>query len=401
MPRCTLTSPINGTWNVSAMSFTPTSCHLSDVSVPQLKQCLAHRTIMFLGDSNIRNLGIAFVYHLAGFTPNDIKSALFDYIHPTTIAGQALSLTGYTDHTHNFTIRIVQRNNWEHWNELVDLMHAGHDAMFVELGIHSLVDKWTAKMWSEHPEDFFVHGRRGMKPFLDHHCWAARQGLPQIRLPIWMTFNANCIPKKPAKYRRQGGVVNKLNPHIVRAAHELEFPLLDWSLVFTNTNDTCRMSADGMHLFQWAETVRAQMLASMLCPGGGPGQAHVFRPGAASAPSTFRTDIANCSGCEFPTLWRKAARPDMYANYSMAASAAKASGTSLSEPWCTDLTPFGPDHKQIYGKLSQTDREGCIEILPPCPGSEPHIHNQTRHPARTLHDHVHNQTLQSTFPRWG
>ena len=63
MRRCSLNHmPVGGVWDLGERRFTPRgqNCTMdADMSPAAASQCLRNRTLVFMGDSNIRDLGIA------------------------------------------------------------------------------------------------------------------------------------------------------------------------------------------------------------------------------------------------------------------------------------------------------------------------------------------------------
>ena len=351
LPLCNLEEPVRGSWDIDQRTFKPTSCRFRRLSVEHAAQCLSKRKLLFLGDSNIRNVGLALASYLVGHEMTN-DTARFDRQKPTPFDSQVLSGTGFTDPQHNWTIRVVHRNYHQDWPELAGIIQSEpHDALFIEFGIHATANKWVSLNWMHGSEQLYLHSREGLQPFLDQQCRGARQGWPKSRLPIWMTYNQQCIKKKAPQWRLQGLLVNQLNRVLVRAASKYRFPLLDWTQVFANETDNCAASDDGVHYQQWTERVRASMLVSMLCSDSTQSPPR-FRPdAAATTPSPFRADIAHCTACELPRVWSMGGPASGYRNYSIAVG--DSNGTALGAPWCT--TNGAEDGRAV-----------CINFLPPC-----------------------------------
>ena len=121
LPWCSLTVPIHGHWQIDARTFTPTNCRLRNISLEDAGRCLAHRRLVFMGDSVIRNVGLALASYLSGYWPTDDQFR-YNRLHPSKLDQQVLSSNGLRDRKHNWTIRVVHRSYHTDWPDLVGVM---------------------------------------------------------------------------------------------------------------------------------------------------------------------------------------------------------------------------------------------------------------------------------------
>ena len=76
-PDCSWTNqPRSGEWNTAAHSFSPRSCRFRPIAPAAVAECLRGRTLSFLGDSNIRDLGVAIASVLVGVAPSKAEEAI-------------------------------------------------------------------------------------------------------------------------------------------------------------------------------------------------------------------------------------------------------------------------------------------------------------------------------------
>ena len=56
----------NGTWNLSTRTYSPRNCTLRPITSEQAQKCLGNRGLLFMGDSQMRDLGTGFAFFLNG-----------------------------------------------------------------------------------------------------------------------------------------------------------------------------------------------------------------------------------------------------------------------------------------------------------------------------------------------
>lgn len=283
-----------GEWDFHAHSFSPSSCRLRPIEAAEAAECLRGRKLSFLGDSNIRDLGISVASFLSGVTSEGAeekilkdlkKTKAFYTAHPVRSAFikklvseqiRPNQTPSFTHPTANWTVEVdgMLFDFKSAWSRLKTLLREGRsapDLAFVSLGVHSTyLDGQCAACWESMPSTW-THGRT-FQPFLDHLCdrqlaasAAEQDGVP-FNWPAvaWMTSNSQCAQKK-RRYREQSAQVWAANQATQRAAAALDVPLLDWTPTFFNHTEECAATGDGVHVLHWVDHVRAQLLLSYIC----------------------------------------------------------------------------------------------------------------------------------------
>ena len=73
-----------GHWDETARKYHPNGCIYHDVTLENANKCLKGRTLAFIGDSNVRDLGVGLLYFLNGYTEFNSSDQKFDrhYLDP-------------------------------------------------------------------------------------------------------------------------------------------------------------------------------------------------------------------------------------------------------------------------------------------------------------------------------
>lgn len=200
-PRlCTLSNPpTRGTWDAATRTFSTLEhadgggCTLRQLDSASASRCLRNRTLIFMGDSNIRDLGVATASFLAGVAPELAEASKFDKESPfawaaryperrdffnTSASQQQPSLwgQGYTHPVHGWTVRVLHRSYHTAWQEFLNTTRHASPATtlaFVNLGSHASAAKSMRDKWHDDAlaRTHFLHGYV-MQPFVDHYCQA-------------------------------------------------------------------------------------------------------------------------------------------------------------------------------------------------------------------------------------
>lgn len=65
---CALNDTYCGEWNMTTRYWSPLGCQYQDITREQAIQCIGNRSLAFIGDSQIRSLGVSLAYFLLGET---------------------------------------------------------------------------------------------------------------------------------------------------------------------------------------------------------------------------------------------------------------------------------------------------------------------------------------------
>ena len=292
----------------------------ADMSPAAAGDCLRNRTLIFMGDSNTRDFGIAMASFLSGVTPELAEDFKFDKDRTWTYADaltqrrgffgrkptssadarshsrDPIYADGFVDPRHGWRVRVVQGYHhtvWPKFLNLTDSANPDDTILFVNLGVHAATSKSIQHQWGTEAKaaQHMTHGYV-MQPFLDHYCRAhlnaarggssggsAEAGLERA-IPVprserspatlaWMTHNDQCYVKKKQIYWPQHWPLIHANQAARKAAADLRYPLLDWSFISRdNASVVCELSDDGVHYRQWVDHVRARLLSALLCRHG-------------------------------------------------------------------------------------------------------------------------------------
>ena len=325
MPACTLAQQAKmGRWDLKQRTFTPVAgCRARLLTPDAASRCLKGRTLLFMGDSMIRNFGVGMASFLSGVAAlnasrthlscADVENrhALWDAQRPernrsgTGMLAHLLSPQGYTDTRDKWRIRVLHRSYHQYW----PLFHAlaenarPDDLVFVSIGMHDTQRIRVQNNWRHNATRYFVHGEV-FQPFLDHQCEAVRH--PRGAPLIWMSANDQCGNLKPSRWANQVGAMQKANSAAAAASSSLRFPMLDWRGVLGNATLRCvgneSLSADGVHVREWVDHARAQLLASYLCAEDDTHGEPIYDPKGIDRVmhSHFQPASDTCSPCKWP-----------------------------------------------------------------------------------------------------
>ena len=211
LPRCSFAQQLSGpvTWDMQRRSIELRNARCSlnlPLDLDRAHRCLAHRTITFLGDSEVRDLAMAMASLLSGVTVAEAEERslgqpnwrpdIWEGVHPARRGIMRALLNesatrkktdgsrgSWTDPEHGWTIRAYHDlPRSVHWRAIARILHessslrhkSADGVSFVQLGIHDTNSKISelgsaALRWRDEPLERWTHGPV-FQPFLDHWC---------------------------------------------------------------------------------------------------------------------------------------------------------------------------------------------------------------------------------------
>ena len=286
-----------GHWDLDHRNWIPKGCVYQNITVDNAHSCLKGRTLVFVGDSNLRDLVIGLVYFLEGKSVTDASNSKFDkhlldtendnafkallynnWIRPLpplkmwnkTVNTNLGGSNGYVYNSKNgiqiqlwsmfnknlFISNIEDILNNKVQEELTWLNRA--DVAFLHRGLHNL-DQFKEKPYGK---NYFSNV---ITPWLDIR--------EKVSTPsVWVSFNNNCLENLLAKWNWQKFIDFDLQRDIIEDANafindihsEKKFPYWDASSVLRSPQ-RCNVSDDGVHVKMWVDMVRANMMLNHLC----------------------------------------------------------------------------------------------------------------------------------------
>jgi hypothetical protein len=283
-----------GTWDLEKRSYTPQNCRLRHITPKRARQCMGNKTLAFIGDSNMRDFGMAVLRFLAGEVPSDASDQKFDKLADAEAVGARNRHRTFPDgrykvrsvkkrlgrayealeSTWSWKIEILNVNYPKDWPQIreVILRNATRrrsrrgrgrrrrpvDMGFIGLGVHSIWEKWRLD-----PMKYWVHGHT-MQPFFDLWCTMLNRDTTPVCPLVWMSMNQQCCPKKELRWQHQCRYVDAGNNGSRRALNDAGLPYLNWADTVSGRSK-CDTSDDGVHVKAWVDNVRAQILFGYLC----------------------------------------------------------------------------------------------------------------------------------------
>jgi hypothetical protein len=79
LPACSFEHQVGeGDWDFKSRTFTPSTCVPREITPEDARKCLANRSLAFLGDSMVRDLGMAVASFLGGLSNvSEVESSIF------------------------------------------------------------------------------------------------------------------------------------------------------------------------------------------------------------------------------------------------------------------------------------------------------------------------------------
>lgn len=303
--RCIDNDSDCGLWDLENHTWHPHGCSYRQINVEQARKCVGERVLGFVGDSQVRDLGVAMGLFLSNTTlPIEYKNVKYDH------HGDISKLTpfGYNIPEVDFWKPNVKNGNngvffpsnpphdWK-WQVQVyelynaDLNHAHiHDVLWNLMPIKGTSMKMPLRnisiaFWNYGLHEHSTHHayKRYRKPdFLPYNSSryinevigfyikvrSEHPPVPTIWVSMnnnWMDFNSYSTKYDPED---QGRFVEESNrkAHKLFAAHGL--PYWDAAEVLRTgeiASQREHLMADTVHLKMWVDTVRVKMLLSRLC----------------------------------------------------------------------------------------------------------------------------------------
>lgn len=276
-------------------------CHYQDISSENARKCLGNRTIAFIGDSQVRDIGVGVAMFLLGQT---IDSAADQKL------GSKISLDG--NDTKKLKListgtRIPDFKSWQHNVAAHTYHHDSNGFIFPRVDDQTLDQhKWQIQIWNLDSNEFIdlnqsmdVLSNRMTQEFEHLHPidlafwsygvidygWWDKQPYGEnyynhivkkwldirdlVPVPtVWVSMNSNCL--QHLKFTDCGDkglqvkMVDEANRYVNnRTLHE-KLPYWDAASVLRGP-DRCNLSDDGLHVKMFVDVMRAKMLFNHLC----------------------------------------------------------------------------------------------------------------------------------------
>jgi hypothetical protein len=273
-----------GVWN--DRWWNPHNCHYREVTPEHARQCIGNRTIACIGDSMIRDTCQAVVFLLLGkySTKETLQTGKFPYedmdIDGTIIQDFSFWKDNVPPHNHNGYIFPKPFNDTykEHKWQLQMWSLFRREFLYKQQHVQIMENYMADKMPGLRPIDFLLmnyglhdYGWFDKPPRGEKYVNLVKEdfirNIPKAKMPmVWMAMNKNCETKlrKEDRDRDQHGMVNDANR--AADAHFLENKLPYWDTnAVLRTPDMCEHSADGVHVNQYVDMMRAKMLFNHIC----------------------------------------------------------------------------------------------------------------------------------------
>jgi len=312
LPHCSFAQQLTGpvTWDMQhrSIELRNSRCSLNlPLDLDRTRRCLAHRTITFLGDSEVRDLAMAMASLLSGVTVAEAEERslgqpnwrpdIWEGVHPARHGIMRALLNesatrkktdgsrgSWTDPEHGWTIRAYHDlPRSVHWHAIARILHeplsmrhktgtarqspsqSADGVSFVQLGIHDTNSKISelgsaALRWRDEPLERWTHGPV-FQPFLDHWC-DLHQRASNLHHPAATSTRARHAPGTSAsdpallKSTKWTTKWTPLSPPPEAAASLMTAPL-----IWMTANEQCKAKKPRKWRYQ-VELIRAANLAS-------------------------------------------------------------------------------------------------------------------------------------------
>jgi hypothetical protein len=290
----------------------PTGCRYRDISSEQARTCVGNRTLAFIGDSMIRNLGMGVAFFLSGQTVDSESETSVDerlkngtrWLNATYLPEENLYLfpNPANKATHN-------------WDWQVQLWYLATNGGIREGGVERVLTNKASKEMKEilankgvrgvqevqgvqgvqaqndvhvRPLDFafWCHGINDWgwfdnRPFgpkffeqFTAHWVRIRE---EMAVPsVWVSMNNNCKERYSPDglymgswvddEKREKGfhMIEDANRYVHKTLRQKSLPYFDAAAVLRSPQ-RCAASYDGLHVRMWVNIVRAKILFNHLC----------------------------------------------------------------------------------------------------------------------------------------
>lgn len=280
---CALNDTLCGYWD--GRYWKPFGCHYQDISPQDARKCLGKRTLAFIGDSQIRDIGFAVAMFLSGQSLEDASDMKFDkydinsnhtmkkyFLKIENISHWKLVLPRQSHYGLTFpTKENAIKNNYEwqvqYWEfykkeylgeEIIEVLNNQISSIkaevneinlaFMSYGLHN------QKLWDDQPYDI---------NYFENIYSTYRNLLPQVSVPtIWVPMNEECL--EDITLRNQEERVSIANRYINEMSLKYKLPFWDAASVL-RSKSKCNVSADGVHVKVYVDIMRSKMLFNHLC----------------------------------------------------------------------------------------------------------------------------------------
>jgi hypothetical protein len=309
-----------GDWNERV--YTPNNCRYRDVTPEQARKCVGNRTLAFIGDTIIRDIGVGVALFLSGErveTAPDVKferrkyekeehwkyasvigkfkswksnregynGLLFPHAHDTWDGKESTESTesteGHSSENNHSSNHSSNHSNYE-WQ--VQVWHLDCNDLLLP-NIHSVLSNKVAR---ENPHlrridfAFWEHGLHDQgwwnsppygENFFNSIVKQWIEVRSQVPTPVvWVSMNEMCVDTgmgmKPPSLghdippQTQADMVTEGNYVTAQKLRQMGLPLWDASRPLRSP-DNCAVQGDGVHVKMWVDLVRAKMLFNHLC----------------------------------------------------------------------------------------------------------------------------------------
>jgi len=255
-----------GTFRLDNREFIPLDGKLRLLPSKKARKCLQNKTIAFIGDSQIRDLGFAMAEFLNGKQSWNGKDDKIhrNYYKQFEIKGEDF-LTfpnenfPYVPH-HSSSFRkeenweillyhnFIRDSNFDKMEEVFLNKYRNHDLIFISFGVHQ------ARVLEKDAYEY----KNFLFPLLKY-WYHQEKDMPPV---VWLPQNPECAEilnplyaeKQPKIMEMANNIANRLfrqKPYL-DIAHLVKFQL-------------CALSADGLHMKQWTDISRAKLILNEIC----------------------------------------------------------------------------------------------------------------------------------------
>lgn len=272
-----------GNWK--SRKWIPNGLLYRDISSAEARECLGNRTLAFIGDSMIRDIGIGVGLFLQGENVWTVKNSKLDKVKDINSLGTIIDsfphwksnapgmhkngrvmptpdLKRRTKFEWQIQIWTLYRNwfhNFGQSNDILSNRMPTYDPQLRKIDFafwnHGLHDYG----WWSSPPYYNMFYQKVLSPF-----WLRLR--QSVSVPVvWVSMNSQCkikLPKDLIWNQYEG--VEEVNWYLNRELKERQLPYWDAAEVL-RTPTRCSISADGVHVKMWVDIVRAKILFNKLC----------------------------------------------------------------------------------------------------------------------------------------
>lgn len=295
-PRCVHNDSYCGDW--VGRDWNSIGCKYRDITNAEARKCMGSRTLAFVGDSQIRDLGAAVGFFLAGQTVGNASDEKYDKKGLNSL-GDIGERIGYLDRWKGTNVKegedyngvifpskkLRKKEGWD-WQiqvwELYSNYHingkdtSGKFRHVEDILSNNMVNETLGSksvdfaFWSHGLHD---HGWWSRPPYYKMYMEQMVGNWLQIRekMPVptvWVSMNNNCpdliVHTLIQSKEKQNEMMEYANYHVLKMMRHQKLPYFDAASVL-RTPKRCEASSDGLHLKMWVDIVRAKILFNHLC----------------------------------------------------------------------------------------------------------------------------------------